>query len=414
VFVPFLCVSLVAQQAPQTTTPAPAPSAPQAAAPQPPPAPTPPPPPDTLVDGTPIKLSLAQSVSSGSAQTGQEVPFTVEQDILVSGVTVIKKGSTAIGIVTDAEKHKTMGRAGKLAIGISSVLLADNEKATLRGDQESKGKAHTQAATTAAVATGAAAVLVLGAVFLPAAPALLLIHGKNTTVNQGTEIVAYVDGDMHLDMTKFGGTPSAAPATAPGATGTYAPIPPPGDSTATAYAPVPPPADTTDPNQALLAIKDAGVYLKDTSGAWTPIDAETVTFKVNSLKNFASAGIMKGDLNGSLTGAQSKLRAALPVTFAVCMPDGASIADYQLLRFHSANGARQFRSVNGAVLHKASEPTHDAIQTQPEKISAHLYTITIERVLGSGEYGVLPPGAPTPSGSNKESTGKIYTVSVTE
>jgi hypothetical protein len=40
-------------------------------------------------------------------------------------------------------------------------------------------------------------------VFFPAAPLLLFIHGKDITIPKGTEVTAFVAGDMKLDMAKF-------------------------------------------------------------------------------------------------------------------------------------------------------------------------------------------------------------------
>ena len=45
-------------------------------------------------------------------------------------------------------------------------------------------------------------------VFFPAAPLFLFIHGKDIPLPQGTEVTAFVEGDMHLDMSKFASQPS--------------------------------------------------------------------------------------------------------------------------------------------------------------------------------------------------------------
>lgn len=58
------------------------------------------------------------------------------------------------------------------------------------------------------------AIVATSIVFFPAAPLFLFMHGKDITIPQGTEITAFVDGDMHLDMARFGAAPaglSAAP-----------------------------------------------------------------------------------------------------------------------------------------------------------------------------------------------------------
>ena len=178
------------------------------------PAPTPtvstpatPPPPHTLLDGTPVKLRLSQSISSADAKVGQEVPFEVIEEVKVDDVIVLPKGATAIANVTEAEHKKSMGRAGKLNVAISYARLADNEKAALRAVKEAKGGGHVGAMTGAIVATSI--------VFFPAAPLFLFIHGKDITIPQGTEITAFVDGDMHLEMAHFGVTAPAPAVAAP-------------------------------------------------------------------------------------------------------------------------------------------------------------------------------------------------------
>src|SRR5579859_6004984 len=151
----FLVISsLLASQQP---LPAPAPSGGQqttpAQAPASPSAQTQPPSPDTLLDGTPVKLRLSQTISSADTKVGQEIPFEVIEDVSVSNVVVLPKGSTAIATVTAAEHKKSMGRGGKLDIAISYARLKDQEKAALRATQENKGGGHVGAMTGAMVAT---------------------------------------------------------------------------------------------------------------------------------------------------------------------------------------------------------------------------------------------------------------------
>ena len=84
-------------------------------------------------------------------------------------------------------------------MSISYARLADQEKVALRAVKDSKGGGHVGAMTGAIVATSI--------VFFPAAPLFLFVHGKDVTIPQGTEITAFVEGDMHLDMAKFGVAP---------------------------------------------------------------------------------------------------------------------------------------------------------------------------------------------------------------
>jgi hypothetical protein len=188
---------LAAQQTPVPSNSQPAPP-PQSAS-----APNSPPPPHTLLDGTPVKLRISESISSASAKVGQEIPFEVVEEAKVDDVVVLPKGATAIATVTDCNAKKSMGRAGKLDISISYARLADQEKVALRATQENKGGGHVGAMTGAMVATAI--------VFFPAAPLFLFIHGKDVTIPQGTEITAFVEGDMHLNMANFGVAPPPPP-----------------------------------------------------------------------------------------------------------------------------------------------------------------------------------------------------------
>ncbi|HWW22529.1 MAG TPA: PEGA domain-containing protein [Edaphobacter sp.] len=173
-----------------------------------------PPPPNTLQDGTAIKLRLAENLTSATAKAGQQVSFEVLDEVDVQGVPVIAKGAQALATVTTAEPKKSMGRGGKLDVNIDSVRLIDGEKAALSATQNAKGGGHTGAMTAGMVGTAI--------VFFPAAPLLLFIHGKDITIPKGTEVTAFVSGDMKLDMAKFApvasGTPVVATSPAQGLT----------------------------------------------------------------------------------------------------------------------------------------------------------------------------------------------------
>jgi hypothetical protein len=95
-----------------------------------------------LEDGTPVKLLLQENLSSGSAVTGQTVSFETVEDIVVDGVVVIPKMSTAWATITQAQAKRRMGRGGKLDLNIDKVRLADGEKATLRAVRQGKGGGH--------------------------------------------------------------------------------------------------------------------------------------------------------------------------------------------------------------------------------------------------------------------------------
>jgi hypothetical protein len=157
-----------------------------------------------LEDGTPVKLVLSQNVSSADATVGQTVSFEVVEDILVDGIVVVPKGSTAWATVTEAQHKKTMGRGGKLDMNIDKVRLADGSKTLLAATKNAKGGGHTGAMTGAIVATSL--------ILWPAAPFFLLIHGKDITIPKGTALTAFIQGDDVLDRSRFITSAAAAPA----------------------------------------------------------------------------------------------------------------------------------------------------------------------------------------------------------
>ncbi len=148
-----------------------------------------------LEDGTPVRLRLNRTISSADAHVGDTVDFEVLEDISVNGTLVIPKSGLAFATVTEAQSKRRMARGGKLDINIDYVKLVSSEKAALRAVKEVKGGGHTGAMTGGIVATSI--------VFFPAAPFFLFMHGKDISIPKGTEITAYVSGDLKLDIAKF-------------------------------------------------------------------------------------------------------------------------------------------------------------------------------------------------------------------
>jgi hypothetical protein len=124
------------------------------------------------------------------------------EDVTVDGTLVVARDATAIGTITLAQAKRRMARGGKLDVEIDYVRLVNGDKVTLRAVKETSGGGHTGAMTGAMVATAI--------VVWPAAPFFLFMHGKDTTMPKGTEITAYVNGEIKLDRGKFKTEPVAA------------------------------------------------------------------------------------------------------------------------------------------------------------------------------------------------------------
>ena len=154
-----------------------------------------------LEDSIPVKLRINRTISSADCHVGDTVDFEVVQDVSVNGTLVISKGGLAFATVTEAQAKRRMARGGKLGVNIDYVKLVSSEKAPLRAVKDLKGGGHTGVMVGGIVATGI--------VFFPAAPFFLFMHGKDITIPKGTEITAYVSGDMKLDIAKFQQTPTS-------------------------------------------------------------------------------------------------------------------------------------------------------------------------------------------------------------
>jgi PEGA domain len=148
-----------------------------------------------LEDGTPVRMRINRTVSSADAHVGDTVDFEVLQDVSLNGTLVIAKGGLAFATVTEAQAKRRMARGGKLDINIDYVKLVSSDKAALRAVKDLKGGGHTGAMVGGMAATSL--------VFFPAAPFFLFMHGKDINIPKGTEVTAYVNGDMKLDIAKF-------------------------------------------------------------------------------------------------------------------------------------------------------------------------------------------------------------------
>jgi hypothetical protein len=215
--------------------------------------------------------------------------------------------------------------------------------------------------------------------------------------------------------------PPAAPAPPPAPVAPAAPTTPPAPPVATAppVAPTPPappvaPVPPAPPVPAVPALPPGidivGVYYQDQSGAWKPILPEIVIAKLGGF-GMGIHDIGARSTNGHVAGVKAQTGVTLPITLAVYMPEGRSIAEYRLVRFQIKSNERVFPITSSAATKENDELDKNAIGFSSEKIAPRVYQIVLNSSLGKGEYGMLPPKPRDPSeGSN----WKIYCVSVSE
>jgi hypothetical protein len=165
------------------------------------------------------------------------------------------------------------------------------------------------------------------------------------------------------------------------------------------------------------AFNEVGVYYKK-AGQWTELLPEVVNWKTGGvLKNLATVGVVKKDVNGHLPGPHSRNSITSPMEFIIHAPEGVSITEYQLIRLraNSGKGYREFRTITGGVFNTKSGAMRDMVPFEGKKVSGRLYSTVLPSTLGAGEYGFIFLGASGGAGSMTSlAMGKMYTFRLLE
>jgi hypothetical protein len=156
---------------------------------------------------------------------------------------------------------------------------------------------------------------------------------------------------------------------------------------------------------------DIGAYYKKAAN-WEEMLPEVVNWKTGGvLKHIATAGVVKGDVNGHIQGAHSRNSLKSPIEVLIYTPEGVAITEYQLVHLHENPDNREFRTITGGVMHEEGGATRDLIPFEGKKAANRMYKVVLPN-LGAGEYGFLPPGAF--GSANSASIGKMYTFRLIE
>ena len=170
------------------------------------------------------------------------------------------------------------------------------------------------------------------------------------------------------------------------------------------------PAVSTPPD-ATTAL-EIGVYFKK-KDQWVELMPEVINWKTGGLlKGIASGGLIKGDVNGNIKGAQSRNTVTTPLEFLLKTSEGVAITEYQLIRLRKNKNDREFRTVTGGVLHASGGATRDVVDFEGKRIGNRTFSAVLPDNIGAGEYGFLPPGAV--ASKNAASIGKMYTFRIVE
>ena len=172
-------------------------------------------------------------------------------------------------------------------------------------------------------------------------------------------------------------------------------------------------ANKIEPEPLARGIDEIGVYYQDKTGEWVPLKTERVEFKSSGwLKNAASDGLVKQDMNGHLEGPKSPLVLPTGVNILIYAPAGTQSEEYDFIRFEEHSHGRDFRVKTGGLFHSRTGSDRDEVEFTAHKIAPQMYEFTVPVDIMKGEYGVLPPGSSNVPGISN--AGKIFTFSIRE
>ena len=129
-----------------------------------------------VAEGTAVKVLTTSEITSKKAKPNDPVGFTVDEDVVINGQVVVRKGTEAVGSVVNAEKGGYMGKSGKLAVQVESTKTVDGQPLKLRAAKGKEGEDNTTST------------MVLSFI----SPVFLFKKGGEAKVAPGTPITVYV------------------------------------------------------------------------------------------------------------------------------------------------------------------------------------------------------------------------------
>ncbi len=133
-----------------------------------------------IPERTQVKMTLMDTLKSGSAHFNDEVDFQVAEDVYGPGhVLMIAAGTPGYGKVTQSRGHGMFGRGGKLEFTCDYILTPNGTRIALRSPSIGQdGRSNTGAAVGIAMLVSG-----LG----------IFIHGNDVQMDKGTQFAMMVD-----------------------------------------------------------------------------------------------------------------------------------------------------------------------------------------------------------------------------
>jgi hypothetical protein len=133
-------------------------------------------------------------------------------------------------------------------------------------------------------------------------------------------------------------------------------------------------------------ISGPGLYYKK-GNEYFELLTEQVEWKTSgALKNIVSAGIVKKDLNGAISGSSSRNFLTNPMEIILFPPSGVTVNSYILVPMKPDKGVREF---NVGPVNQKSGVAKGALPFGMEKVGENMFRMVLQTPLPPGEYGIL-------------------------
>lgn len=102
----------------------------------------------SLPEGTSLQVSLLDPLYSKKVQkkgVGEAIQFEVAEDVVVDGVTVVRRGALATAHMSEVQKSKIAGRHAEMDFVFDAVTAVDGQNIPIKaGDEKTKGGRHNE------------------------------------------------------------------------------------------------------------------------------------------------------------------------------------------------------------------------------------------------------------------------------
>jgi len=146
--------------------------------------------------GTTVSVSLAEPISSGTANVNDQIGIVVKKEVDADGMVVIPDGASGHATITSVEHAGSNGSGGKLAMSVDWVYSTDGGKVQLSQTNHASENGDNKGAASTATLLSWALLGPLG--FF----AHNFVRGHDVTIGTDKTFTVFVDHDVHVVTTQ--------------------------------------------------------------------------------------------------------------------------------------------------------------------------------------------------------------------